>query len=180
MGSEQGKCVASVPAEIRIGRAPDGRGFRLEAVQFVPRPRERVFEFFASAVNLRELTPPWLHFEVLTPEIQMQAGTLIDYRLRVRGIPVRWQSKISVWEPPLEFVDEQTRGPYRRWYHLHRFEAVDGGTLVHDIVDYAVPGGRLVHRLFVRPDLLSIFRYRQQRMLERFGHQHAIARDASG
>ena len=85
--------------------------------------------------------------------------------MRLHGVPVRWQSRIVVWEPPLRFVDEQIRGPYRRWRHEHVFEEVVGGTICRDIVDYAVPGGWLIERLFVRNNLLKIFEFRQ-RMLE--------------
>lgn len=119
--------MSAIP-DIKFGRSPAGHGFRLEAVQFLPRPRAEVFQFFSDAFQLETLTPGWLHFSVLTPApICISAGTLIDYRLRLHGLPVRWQSRISVWEPPLRFVDEQTRGPYRRWHHEHAFEAVDGG-----------------------------------------------------
>ncbi len=110
-----------------------------------------------------------MHFCVLTPApIQIAAGTLIDYRLRVHGIPLKWQSRITVWDPPRRFVDEQVHGPYRRWHHEHIFESIDGGTLCRDIVDYAVPGGRLIDTILVRPDLLKIFRFRQQALSECF------------
>lgn len=155
---------------IRIDRAPSGQGFRLESTQFLPQPRERIFEFFSDAFQLQTLTPPWLHFAVLTPPpIRIAAGALIDYRLRLHGIPVRWQSRISVWEPPVRFVDEQTKGPYRRWHHEHVFEAVEGGTLCRDLVDYSVPGGRLIHALLVRRDILTIFEFRRGRLADIFG-----------
>lgn len=147
---------------IDIGPSPVGAGSRLEALQFLPQPVERVFEFFSDAFQLEKLTPGWLRFSVLTkPPIRLEAGTLIDYRLRLHGLPLRWQSCISVWEPPVRFVDEQVRGPYRRWHHEHRFEPVEGGTLCRDLVDYQVWGGSLVDRLLVRRDLRTIFAYRQ-------------------
>jgi ligand-binding SRPBCC domain-containing protein len=153
---------------ISIGTSPTG-GFRLEAAQFLPQARDRVFHFFSDAFQLEKLTPGWLKFSVLTPSpINIEAGTLIDYRLTLRGIPIRWQSVISSWEPPLRFVDRQTRGPYRRWHHDHIFESVDGGTLCRDIVDYDVMGGRLVNALFVRPDLLKIFAFRHDRLRSLF------------
>ncbi len=156
---------------IRIGRAPAGEGFRLESIQFLPQPRERIFEFFSDAFQLQTLTPPWLHFSVLTPApIRIAAGTLIDYRLRLHGLLVRWQSRISVWEPPTRFVDEQTKGPYRRWHHEHVFEAVEGGTLCCDVVDYSVPGGRLIHSLLVRRDIQAIFEFRRSRLADIFGN----------
>src|SRR5579871_5848818 len=88
--------------------------------QFLPRPLEEVFPFFADAGNLPILTPPWLHFHILTTRpIEMRRGALIDYRLRIHGLPIRWQSEIVEWDPPHRFVDEQRRGPYRLWHHEH-------------------------------------------------------------
>jgi len=94
----------------------------------------------------------------------MKAGTLIDYQFRIRGLPVRWRTEITAWQPPHRFVDEQKRGPYRLWVHEHRFEPNDGGTLCTDHVRYAVPGGKLVHRLFVRPDVERIFAFRAEKL----------------
>lgn len=157
---------------IRIERSPVGRGFRLVAEQLLPQPRPTVFDFFSDAFQLETLTPPWLHFAVLTPApIVMREGLLIDYRLRLHGLPVRWQSRIELWEPPLRFVDVQTRGPYRRWHHEHTFEEREGGTLCRDVVDYAVPGGRLVDRYFVRPDIQKIFAFRWDKLHQLFGQQ---------
>lgn len=135
--------------------------FTLETRIWLGTPLDVVFPFFADARNLERLTPPWLKFEVITPEpIAMQAGTLIDYRLRLRGVPLRWRSEITLWDPPHRFVDEQRRGPYRAWIHEHRFTSVKGGTEVVDLVRYAVPGGRLVNLLFVARDVRRIFDYR--------------------
>jgi ligand-binding SRPBCC domain-containing protein len=154
---------------VSIGRSPDGRGYRLETAQFLPYPRDQVFGLFSDASQLESLTPAWLHFSVITASpIQIGAGVLIDYRLRVRGIPIRWQSRISVWEPPFRFVDEQMRGPYRYWHHEHIFETTNGGTLCRDIVDYAVYGGTLINTLFVRRDLIKIFAYRREKLAEMF------------
>ncbi|MFO1462190.1 MAG: SRPBCC family protein [bacterium] len=137
--------------------------FLLKSSLWLPIPRDRIFPFFADPKNLQAITPPWLRFKVLgssTPEIQQ--GTLIDYRLRIRGIPWRWQSEISAWEPPYRFVDEQRRGPYRLWVHQHVFLEQDGGTQIEDLVTYALWGGSLVNRLLVRRDLEKIFAYRVQ------------------
>lgn len=138
--------------------------------QWLPRTRAEVFPFFADARNLEAITPPWLNFVILTPgEIPMRPGALIDYRLRIRGIPVRWRTEITAWEPPYRFVDEQRRGPYRLWRHTHEFEERDGGTLCRDRVEYAVPGGALVDWLLVRRDVKRIFDYRAQVLREYFG-----------
>jgi ligand-binding SRPBCC domain-containing protein len=152
-------------SDIQITRSPAGSGYRLEAEQFLPQPRDRIFQLFSDAFQLEKLTPQWLAFSVLTPApIRIAAGTIIDYRLKLHGIPIRWQSLISSWEPPFRFVDRQTHGPYRRWNHEHVFEDAPGGTLCRDLVDYDVIGGRPVHALFVRPDLLKIFAFRHDKL----------------
>ena len=146
------------------------RTFELTSEVLLPRPLAEVFPFFADARNLEKLTPPWLRFRVLTPgRIDMRRSATIDYRLRLRGVPIRWRSEITAWEPPFRFVDEQRRGPYRLWIHEHRFEERAGRTLASDHVRYAVPGGRLVDRLLVRPDLERIFEYRRDALRSVFG-----------
>ena len=141
-----------------------------EAELWLPCHRNEVFPFFADPHNLEAITPPWLHFEILTPgTIVMQPGTLIDYRIRLHGLPLSWRTEIEVWKPPFRFVDNQLRGPYRRWHHTHTFEERDGGTLCRDEVRYAVFGGALVNRFLVRPDVERIFAYRQQQLRQRFG-----------
>lgn len=137
----------------------------LERSQLVHAPPEEVFAFFSKARNLEALTPPWLRFEVITPEpIEMRADTLIDYRLHVHRLPLRWVSRIAEWQPGERFVDVQVRGPYRRWHHTHEFQAHLHGTVVRDLVSYELPLGRvgaLAHWLFVRRDLERVFTYRQ-------------------
>ena len=141
----------------------------LKSEVWVPRSREEVFEFFSSAENLEALTPHWLHFSILSPgSVAMKTGARIQYQLRLHGIPLRWESKITAWEPPRRFVDEQTSGPYRSWIHEHQFLEEEGGTKVRDIVQYSVAGGRLVHRLFVASDLNKIFEFRRRRVAEIF------------
>jgi ligand-binding SRPBCC domain-containing protein len=137
---------------------------------WLPRTRAEVFSFFADVKNLDAITPPWLRFRTVTPApIEMRPGTLIDHKLRIRGIPVRWRSRITVWEPPARFVDEQVRGPYRFWRHEHIFEERDGGTLVRDRVQYAVVFDLFVHDLLVRRDVEKIFAYRTEALRRRFG-----------
>jgi ligand-binding SRPBCC domain-containing protein len=139
---------------------------RLEHEQRVEAPLERVFEFFAAARNLERLTPAWLRFEVVTPgPITMRVGTLIDYHLRVHGVPMRWTSRIEEWDPGAGFVDRQVRGPYALWHHRHSFETAGTATWVRDDIHYGLPlgaAGRVAHRLFVRRDLERIFSYRQR------------------
>ncbi|MGH7853307.1 MAG: SRPBCC family protein [Candidatus Binatia bacterium] len=137
--------------------------------QWLAQPLDRIFKFFADPENLERLTPPWLSFQIRTrPDIKIEKGTLLDYRLRLRGIPLRWQSEITVWEPPCRFVDRQTKGPYSLWVHEHTFTDDNNGTLIGDRVEYAAPGGRLVHKYLIEPDLEKIFRYRKQVLGEIF------------
>lgn len=143
--------------------------YRLESRLFLPAPRPDVFTFFADARTLGTITPPFLRFTVLTPDIVMRQGARIDYRLRLRGLPMRWQSEITAWEPNVRFKDEQRRGPYTYWRHVHLFREERGGTLVEDGVEYEVPGGHLVHEWIVAPELVRIFRYRQQALARIFG-----------
>jgi ligand-binding SRPBCC domain-containing protein len=132
--------------------------------------REEVFGFFAEAQNLEVLTPPWIHFQILTPmPITIQEGTLIDYRLKIHGLPVRWRTEIVTWEPPFRFVDTQVRGPYRVWIHEHQFLETEDGTSMIDTVDYDVLGGTLIDRLFVRSDIERVFAYRRKKIIELFG-----------
>lgn len=147
-----------------------GNIFVLRSEVELPATPAEVFPFFADARNLDAITPPFLRFRVLTPgPIQMRAGTRIDYSLRVHRFRIRWTSEITVWDPPTRFVDVQIRGPYRHWHHIHRFEDLGSSTRVIDEVEYACPGGRLVHELFVKRDLVRIFEYRRAMMEKTFG-----------
>lgn len=152
----------------------------LETEITLPRTLDEVFPFFANPENLEAITPPWLNFQILTPRpIPMRPGAIIDYKIRLRGIPIRWRTVIAAYEPPRMFIDMQIKGPYLLWEHTHTFEPVhrEGrfvGTRIGDRVRYLpldiprwVPGlSGLIHRLMVRPDLEKIFAYRQQRMRE--------------
>lgn len=141
--------------------------------QHIPRPRAEVFAFFSDAANLERITPAGLRFRVLTPgAIELRAGTTIDYRLSLSGIPFRWRTVIETWEPPARFVDLQTRGPYRLWRHTHTFDEVAGGTLMRDRVEYELPFGplgRLVRRLFVGGQVERIFAFREATIAGLFG-----------
>ena len=143
--------------------------FQYDSLVSLKQPREEVFGFFSDAMNLETLTPPWLHFKILTPmPIKIDEGTLIDYRLKIRGLPVRWRTEIVSWEPPFRFVDIQLRGPYRTWVHEHRFLETESGTSMIDTVNYDVIGGRLIDRFFVRPDIEKVFSYRRKKIKEIF------------
>jgi ligand-binding SRPBCC domain-containing protein len=149
------------------------RTYQLQTSLWLPQPRQRILAFFSDPKNLERITPPWLRFEILTPtELAVDRGTRIAYRLRIRGLPIRWQSEIINWEPPTRFVDQQTRGPYRLWVHEHTFSEHEGGTIAGDNVVYAVAGGKLVQKLFVAPDLDRIFHYRRVALEHIFNPKH--------
>ncbi len=134
---------------------------RFSCEQWVAAPRDEVFRFFSDATNLQAITPPWLHFKVLTPSpISIQRGTRIDYRLRLHGLPLSWQSEITEWDPPHRFVDEQRRGPYTRWVHTHTFVEERNGTSIRDAVDFEVPFA-LFANWFVLRDVRAIFAFRR-------------------
>ena len=148
----------------------------LERRQRIERPIEQVFAFYGDARNLERITPPLLGFEVTTPgPIQMGVGTLIEYRLRLHRVPVRWRTRIEAWEPPLRFVDVQIKGPYSLWEHTHTFEEDGpGATVIEDRVRYSIPFGllgELADRLLVRRDLKRIFDYRRDAV----AHELAVA-----
>ncbi|MEI8025927.1 MAG: TIGR01777 family oxidoreductase [Pseudomonadota bacterium] len=151
-----------------VGKARFTENF-FSSRQFIPLPRDLVYAFFSKAENLEILTPPWLKFKILnqsTPEIRK--GTLINYRLRIHGFPVWWRTLIAEWNPNESFVDTQLRGPYKKWYHLHTFEEVPGGTLISDDVTYEVPGwifGKWILPLIKR-DVSAIFAYRRGKIQE--------------
>ena len=143
--------------------------FWLRTELWLPQSRDEIFRFFADPHNLDRLTPSWLQFKILSPpHTAMQAGTILDYRLRIHGVPIHWQSEISTWNPPDRFVDRQTKGPYSLWVHEHTFAIHNGGTLVGDNVEYAVPGGAIVQQLLVAPDIARIFAYRHKILEELF------------
>jgi ligand-binding SRPBCC domain-containing protein len=141
------------------------KSYLLEREQFIPLPLAGVFPFFADAGNLEAITPAFLHFKILTPRpIAMQPGTLIDYRLRLFGVPIAWRTRIEEFAPPHRFVDFQLRGPYKLWHHTHEFRESSGGTLMTDRVRYEIgygPVGALGNSLWVRRTLARIFDFRR-------------------
>jgi len=142
-----------------------GRVRLFETGQVVAAGIEEAFAFFSNAANLDAITPPSLDFTILTPlPIDMREGTLIEYRLRLLGMPIHWLTRIDEWTPGRSFTDTQLRGPYALWVHHHSFAPHSGGTLIRDRVDYALPLPHLtapVHALFVRPTIERIFAYRR-------------------
>lgn len=145
---------------------------QLEREQWIPAPLERVFGFFANAANLEAITPRWLGFRILTPlPIEMRTEARIEYRIRLAGVPLRWRTRIAVWEPMRRFVDVQESGPYALWEHTHGFEPCGGGVLMRDGVRYALPLGPLgevAHAVAVRAALAAIFDHRHRCIAARF------------
>ncbi len=146
---------------------------RLEREQLFPRPRAEVFDFFSDAANLTAITPPFLNFRIVSPlPIDMRPGELIDYKLRLFGVPFSWTTRIETYEAPDRFTDIQLKGPYKKWHHLHTFEDIEGGTRMRDVVDYELPLGplgSLAHAVAVKRSLKRIFDYRHEVMAKRFG-----------
>ena len=139
---------------------------RLYREQVIARPIDEVFQFFADAQNLETLTLSWLNFQILTPlPVEMHSGAIIQYSLRLHGVPVHWTTAITDWKPPFEFVDVQLRGPYVMWHHRHRVESFGEQTRMVDEINYVLPYGwlgRLTHAAFVARDLAAIFEFRAQ------------------
>jgi ligand-binding SRPBCC domain-containing protein len=148
--------------------------YRLERTQRIPAPISEVFAFFSDPANLGRITPPGLRFRIRGERSSpLAAGSRIEYRIRWIGIPIRWVTRITEWQPPREFEDVQEIGPYRRWRHRHRFAEDAAGVEMQDRIDYEMPFGvlgRLVHALRVRSQLEAIFEYRRTAIGEIFGN----------
>lgn len=145
----------------RTGR----REWTLTAQCRIEKPRDEVFPFFADASNLERITPKAVRFRILTPRpIEMREGAIIDYALRIKGIPIRWRTEITAWDPPNRFADSQIKGPYHLWEHTHTFKETDDGasTIMTDTVRYSPRGGAIMNRLFVERDVKRIFEHRNR------------------
>jgi len=143
--------------------------YRLRSEQWLPQDRESLLPFFADIRNLQKLTPPHMDFQVLTPwPFDMHEGLIVDLKVTVRGVALRWRTRITKWDPPRSFADDQLKGPYWRGEHEHRFVPTEGGTAVVDTVLYSPMGGRLVHALFVGRDVRKVFEYRHEKLAELF------------
>ncbi len=140
--------------------------YELNITQRIDAPLEKVFDFFSKPENLAEITPSKLGFNILTPSpIVMEKGTLIDYTIKLFGIPVRWRTLITAYNPPEKFVDEQLKGPYSFWHHTHTFKPNKDGVLISDVIKYSIPLGvlgRALHYLWIRNDLNRVFKYRKE------------------
>jgi len=147
------------------------RTYLLEREQWLPKPIDELFAFFSRPENLQQITPPWLDFRMVETPKELKPGSLIRYRLRWHGVPVRWTTEITEWDPPHGFVDRELKGPYALWNHEHLFTEKDGGTTMRDRVAYALPlawAGRIAHWALVRRDVESIFDFREEMMARLF------------
>ena len=146
--------------------------YKKSVTQFIDKPLDVVFSFFAKPENLRRITPSTLDFQILTPTpISMVEGTVIDYIIKVMGIRVHWRTLITSYNPPNQFVDEQTKGPYLLWIHTHTFKVKDEGVEIHDCIEYSIPLGllgRFVHFLWIKRKLDQIFDFRRRKIEEIF------------
>lgn len=136
--------------------------------QFVPLKPEEIFQFFSRAENLEILTPSWLNFKIISKSSdEIKKGTVIDYKLKIRGLPIGWKTLISDWKKNEYFIDEQTKGPYSKWHHVHTFEPVPGGCLLRDQVSYRIPVAILSNVILGRlisNDVNKIFNFRQEKI----------------
>ncbi len=150
---------------LTAGARPGNGVLDLHSDVVVPVRLDAAFAFFADAWNLERLTPPWLNFRIRTARpLEMREGAILDYRIRLHGLPIPWRTRIDVWEPGVRFVNRQVVGPYHWWRHEHHFEAVDGGTRVLDHVEY-LPRVAWLSRAWVRRDVERIFAYRREALL---------------
>lgn len=139
----------------------------------LPVSPESAFTFFSDASNLKRITPPWLRMDILSSlPVEMKQGAEILYRIRMYSIPLKWKTRITLWDPPSRFVDVQEKGPYREWVHEHLFEPVESGAVMTDRVRYRHFGGKLINRLFVAVRLNEVFDYRARRIKEIFSETH--------
>lgn len=158
----------------------------LERVQRLPISIEEAWDFFSSPLNLRDITPSYMRFQVLSDPKwvgRMYPGQIITYTVRpVLGIPLFWMTEITHVREGEFFVDEQRVGPYALWHHQHHFKPIEGGVEMTDLVHYRLPLGplgTLAHALFVRRQLEEIFDYRYQVLEKRFGRLGATAETAA-
>ena len=147
--------------------------YTLKKEQIIPRNILDVFDFFSKPENLSVITPSKMGFKILTPSpIEMKEGALIDYTVKIIGLPIRWTTLITKYDPPNLFIDQQLKGPYSMWHHTHNFKKLnDKETLIEDIVVYSVPYsfiGGLIHSLYIKRDLEKIFSYRSKKIKEIF------------
>ncbi len=146
--------------------------YTLKCELIAPVSMKEAFALFENPYNLAKITPPWLGFKILSPEVEMRKDLEIDYLFHWLGIPLRWKTRITTYEPPFDFVDEALRSPYLFWRNHHCFRPMEEGTVVSDRVDYAMPYGpvgALAHQWIVARQLREIFDFRQKAIMRLLG-----------
>lgn len=96
---------------------------------------------------------------------RMDLGGDVTWKAWHFGIPFKMTSKITEYERPMRFVDEQVRGPFASWRHEHHFEKRDGSTLMTDVVDYRSPLGpigSLVDRIRLERYMVELLQRRNE------------------
>ena len=141
----------------------------------IPIPLEQAWDFFTNPRNLAKLTPKEMKFRhVFEPDAdRVYKGMYLVYKVSpIGGIPLTWVTEITEVLPKQRFVDDQIKGPFARWHHIHEFEARGDKTLIRDILYYQMPFGFLgsiAHFLFAKKQVGQIFSFRKDRMEEIFG-----------
>ncbi len=149
--------------------------YQLEQTQKIPASLDAVWDFISSPMNLKEITPDYLGFEVTSNnnENKMYPGMIITYKVSpLFGIKLSWMTEITHVKDKEYFVDEQRVGPYSLWHHQHKIVAIEGGVLMTDIVTYQPPFGFLgaiANTLIIKNKLKEIFDYRTVAVEKRFG-----------
>jgi|YelNatPaOPRAMG01_1025707.scaffolds.fasta_scaffold00094_58 ligand-binding SRPBCC domain-containing protein len=147
--------------------------YNFKQEQYINKSLSKLFPFFERPENLSKLTPSWLSFKIKTPlPIQMKEGATIEYSIKLFGIPMNWKTEIIKYSPPFLFIDEQKKGPYKKWVHTHSFEEINGKVLMKDKIDYDLYGGilkHLIHKFFVKPLINKIFEFRKITIEKEFG-----------
>ena len=147
------------------------RTYTLHCELLVKRPLKETFAFFENPANLAKITPPWLSFNIITKGAAMGENAQFDYLIKLFGIPMKWRSLITKYDPPFSFADEQLIGPYKTWHHEHTFVQTTNGIKVGDHLQYTLPMGPLgaiAQELMVKHQLNAVFRYRQTALAKIF------------
>lgn len=139
---------------------------RFAKESFIRAPAERVFAFHELPDALQRLTPEWMHVRIIQPAANLSVGQIAIVEMRVARIAsLRLESEHTAYDPPRSFEDTLRRGPFRRWVHRHIVTPAEGGAILRDEIDYALPfvlGGAIAARLFVQRRLRAMFDYRHR------------------
>ncbi len=149
--------------------------YEINTKQKLPISKEEAWSFLSNPKNLQKIMPDNMGFEILSgADRKMFTGQLLQYNVTpFPGFKAKWVTEITHVEEPNYFVDIQLYGPYALWHHKHFIHEIEGGVEVEDLVHYKVPLGvlgRLVHPFLVKPKLEEIFKAREAKMIEEFGH----------